>query len=439
MGSLFLEEKKMTASQEIAPNPGSASAPSPKRPFKGFAASRGLIVLGPGALVGLLIGVASLTGILGGKQGILGGKNGLLYNYQGMIGALMLGCFFFLLGILVSTIVLAVRTRGTEKRYWRETLTAYLFLSPAVLITAIFTFLAIIYALYVSMHHFGLGEIARRKTPEFIGLGNYIEAMITPGSRRSEFWMSLATTLWLTVGSIPVQVLLSLGVAVLLFRKMRGVDFYRTSFFLPYVTATIALAQVWVVVFSRSEVGLVNNILETFGVPRQGWLLEARSIFDILTGGAITWGPSQALVVIMMYSIWKYFGFSMVILLSGLSNISPEYYEAAQIDGANAWQSFRSITLPLLSPSLYYVSLISTIGSLRSFDTIFQLSIRAAAGSGPGGPLDTTQSLVIYVFNQFWRDHYFGYGSALALILFAVILVVTLIQQRVASKQVFYG
>jgi multiple sugar transport system permease protein len=92
-----------------------------------------------------------------------------------------------------------------------------------------------------------------------------------------------------------------------------------------------------------------------------------------------------------------------------------------------------------LSPSLYYVTLISTIGSLRSFETIYQLSIRAAAGSGPGGPLDTTQSLVIYVFNQFWRDHYFGYGSALALILFAVILVVTLIQQRVASRQVFYG
>ena len=429
----------MTASQEIAPSSGSAGEPSPERFFRRPSVSKGLIVLGPGALLGLLIAIASLTGILGGKRGFLGGKNGLLYNYQGMIGALMLGSFCLLLGILVSTIVLAVRTRGKEKRYWRETLTAYLFLSPAVLVTAIFTFVAIIYALYVSMHHFGLGEIARRKTPEFIGLGNYIEAMITPGSRRSEFWMSLATTLWLTVGSIPFQVLLSLGLAVLLFRKMRGVDFYRTSFFLPYVTATIALAQVWVVVFSRSEVGIVNNILDAIGLSRQDWLLEARSIFDILTGGAITWGPSQALVVIMMYSVWKYFGFSMVILLAGLSNISPEYYEAAQIDGANAWHAFRRITLPLLSPALYYVTLISTIGSLRSFETIYQLSIRAAAGSGPGGPLDTTQSLVIYVFNQFWRDHYFGYGSALALILFAVILVVTLIQQRVASKQVFYG
>lgn len=141
----------------------------------------------------------------------------------------------------------------------------------------------------------------------------------------------------------------------------------------------------------------------------------------------------------MMYSVWKYFGFSLVILLAGLSSISPEVYEAAEIDGANAWQKFRNVTIPLLSPSLYYVTLISSIGSLRSFDTIYQLSIRASAGSGPGGPLDTTQTLVIYVFNQFWRDSFYGYGSALALILFAVILVITLIQQRIASRQVFYG
>jgi multiple sugar transport system permease protein len=176
-----------------------------------------------------------------------------------------------------------------------------------------------------------------------------------------------------------------------------------------------------------------------FGLPRQGWLMEARSIFDILTGGAISWGPSQALTVIMGYSVWKYFGFSVVILLAGLSTIPPEVYEAAQIDGANAWQRFARMTFPLLSPQIYYVTLISSIGSLKSFATVYQLSIRASAGSGPGGPLDTTQTLVIYVFNQFWRDSFYGYGSALAMILFAVILLATVIQQRVAKEWVFYG
>jgi multiple sugar transport system permease protein len=399
-----------------------------------------LFLFGLPALVALLVGLASWTGLLGGKHGLLGGSGGLLYHYQGAIGGLMLGSFVLLGGVLLTTAIVTWRSRGRERRYWRDSLQAYLLISPATLIIVVFTLISLIYALYVSLHRFGLGEIAGRKTPEFIGLRNYMDAMVVPGSRRTEFWMSLGTTLWLTIGSIPFQIVLALVVAVLLFRKMRGVDFYRTSFFLPYVTATIALAQVWVVLFSRSDVGLINNILaNVFGLPRQGWLMEARSVFDILTGGAITWGPSQALVVIMVYSVWKYFGFSVVILLAGLANISPELYEAAEIDGANGWQAFRRITIPLLSPSLYYVSLISSIGSLRSFDTIYQLSIRASAGSGPGGPLDTTQTLVIYVFNQFWRDSFYGYGSALAMILFAVILIATLIQQRVASKQVFYA
>ncbi|MBN1582621.1 MAG: sugar ABC transporter permease [Anaerolineae bacterium] len=433
----------MTAVHDTAlrPGPGPNVDPNPstQASFERPTAVKGIALIVPGAVIGLLIGLASYFGILGGKSGFLGGRNGPLYNFEGMIGALILGSLTFLLGILVSTIVLRLTTKGREQRYWRDTLIAYLLVSPAVTIMTIFTFVAIIYALYVSMHRFGLGEVARRKTPEFIGLGHYIEAMVTPGSRRAEFWMSLATTLWLTIGSIPLQIAFALGIAVLLFRKIRGVDFYRTSFFLPYVTATIALAQVWVVLFSRADVGLINYLLEVVGIPRQGWLMEARSIFDILTGGLISWGPSQALVVIMLYSVWKYFGFSTVILLAGLSNIDPTLYEAAQIDGANAWQSFRRITIPLLSPTLYYVILISSIGSLRSFDTVYQLSIRASAGSGPGGPLDSTQTLVIYVFNQFWRDHYFGYGSALALILFVIILIITLIQQRIASKQVFYG
>jgi multiple sugar transport system permease protein len=424
----------MASAERVVPRAWSRS--EPQHP----SVSRVLFLFGLPALVALLVGLASWTGLLGGKHGLLGGSGGLLYHYQGAIGGLMLGSFVLLGGVLLTTAIVTWRSRGRERRYWRDSLQAYLLISPASLIIVVFTLISLIYALYVSLHRFGLGEIAGRKTPEFIGLRNYMDAMVVPGSRRTEFWMSLGTTLWLTIGSIPFQIVLALVVAVLLFRKMRGVDFYRTSFFLPYVTATIALAQVWVVLFSRSDVGLINNILaNVFGLPRQGWLMEARSVFDILTGGAITWGPSQALVVIMVYSVWKYFGFSVVILLAGLANISPEIYEAAEIDGANGWQAFRRITIPLLSPSLYYVSLISSIGSLRSFDTIYQLSIRASAGSGPGGPLDTTQTLVIYVFNQFWRDSFYGYGSALAMILFAVILIATLIQQRVASRQVFYA
>ncbi len=414
----------------------------------------GVLVLLPGFALAAVGAWLSLSGRLGGDEGWLGGKEGALGGIKGVLGALIFGATGLLIGIFATMVVVALISRGKRRRYWQRTVQAYLFLSPSVIILLMFTFISMIYAFYVSLHKFGLGQVAGTRAPEFIGFDNYAQAIAIEGTRQTEFWKSLITTIWFTLGSIPVQVVVALVIAVLLFRKMRGVGTYRTAFFLPYVTATIAIAEVWVVLFSRGDVGIVNSLLEALGIARQGWLLESRGMFEILAG-AVGWelvppawlpewghsivlGPSMALFVIMMYSTWKYFGFSLVILLAGLGNIDPELYEAAQIDGSNAWQSFRRITIPLLSPSLYYVTLIATMGSLRSFDAIYQLSIRASAGSGPGGPLDSTQSLVIYVFNQFWRDHFFGYGSALAMILFVVILVITLIQQRVLSRRVFY-
>ena len=429
--------------------------PRPKDTFEEPSLRDGLRILIPALALALVLALLNYTGWIGGDSGWLGGKDGPLGGIKDVLGALLFGGVGLLIGLFLSTLVIFSTSQGKRRRYWRQTLIAYLYLSPSVIILLVFTFISMVYALYVSLHKFGLGQIAGTRTPKFQGLGNYTQAIFESGTRQTEFWKSLFTTLWLTIGSIPFQIGLALVVAVLLFRKMRGVGLYRTSFFLPYVTATIALAEVWVAIFSRGEIGLVNNILEALGFDRLGWLMEARGIFEMMANGigvqlqapgwlpewahSIVLGPSLALVVIMMYSVWKYFGFSLVILLAGLGNIDPELYEAAQIDGATSWQSFRRITIPMLSPMLYYVTLISTMGSLRSFDVVYQLSIRASAGSGPGGPLDTTQSLVIYVFNQFWRDHYFGYGSALAMILFIVILAVTLVQQRAMGRRVFYG
>lgn len=429
--------------------------PRPKDTFEEPSLRDGLRILIPALALALVLALLNYTGWIGGDSGWLGGKDGPLGGIKDVLGALLFGGVGLLIGLFLSTLVIFSTSQGKRRRYWRQTLVAYLYLSPSVIILLVFTFISMVYALYVSLHKFGLGQIAGTRTPKFQGLGNYTQAIFESGTRQTEFWKSLFTTLWLTIGSIPFQIGLALVVAVLLFRKMRGVGLYRTSFFLPYVTATIALAEVWVAIFSRGEIGLVNNILEGLGFDRLGWLMEARGIFEMMANGigvqlqapgwlpewahSIVLGPSLALVVIMMYSVWKYFGFSLVILLAGLGNIDPELYEAAQIDGATSWQSFRRITIPMLSPMLYYVTLISTMGSLRSFDVVYQLSIRASAGSGPGGPLDTTQSLVIYVFNQFWRDHYFGYGSALAMILFIVILAVTLVQQRAMGRRVFYG
>ena len=342
----------------------------------------GLLVLIPGLVFAAAGAWLGLSGRLGGDEGWLGGKEGALGGVKGVLGALIFGGAGLLIGIFLSMVVIALISRGKRQRYWRQTVQAYLFLSPAVIILLMFTFISMIYAFYVSLHKFGLAQVAGKKAPVFVGLGNYAQALVEPGTRQSEFWKSLITTFWFTLGSIPVQVIVALVIAVLLFRKMRGVGLYRTAFFLPYVTATIAIAEVWVVLFSRGDVGIVNNVLEALGFAGQGWLMESSGMFEIMAGAvgieivppawlpawahSLVLGPSQALFVIMMYSTWKYFGFSLVILLAGLGNIDPELYEAAQIDGSNAWQSFRRITIPLLSPSLYYVTLIATMGSLRS-------------------------------------------------------------------------
>lgn len=432
----------MTTLEKVSPSPRETLTPVAVDRFERPSSLEAAGVLMPGLILGTIGVYLSLSGRLGGPEGFLGGRKGPLGKVDGMLGALLFGALGLCLGIAATVLLLSLITKGKRRRYWRRTLLAYIYLSPSVAVMGVFTFIAIIYALYVSLHKWGIAGAAKA---QFIGLQNYQAAMLSEGFRRTEFWKSLANTFWLTLGSIPFQIILALIVAVLLFRKMRGVGAYRTIFFLPYVTATIALAEVWVWVFSRGQSGLVNNVLGLLGIARQGWLMEHRGIFELLAGAAgITlpnWahGPSQALVVVMMFSIWKYFGFSLVILLAGLANIDPELYEAARIDGANAWDLFRRITIPLLSPSLYFVTLIASIGSLRSFDTIYQLTIRASAGSGPGGPLDTTETLVIYVFNQFYRDTYLGYGSALALILFMIILIITLVQQRVLGRRVFYA
>lgn len=182
----------MTSAGKVTPRAGSPSVPPREPGHPPLLRILFLFVL-PLSLA-VLVAVGSWTGILGGKQGFLGGRGGLLYHYQGAIGGLMLGSFVLLGGILLTTGATIWRSRGRERRYWRDTLYAYLLVSPAALIIVIFTVISLVYAFYVSLHRFGLGEIAGFKTPRFIGLQNYMEAMVISGSRQTEFWKSLATT-----------------------------------------------------------------------------------------------------------------------------------------------------------------------------------------------------------------------------------------------------
>jgi multiple sugar transport system permease protein len=205
---------------------------------------------------------------------------------------------------------------------------------------------------------------------------------------------------------------------------------------LPYITPTVAAAAVFRVFFSSRPTAPINNLLSKFGVDPLLWLDEPRGIFELLAGaeGALpAWlvGPSLALGVIILYNIWSYVGYDTVIFLAGLGGIPGELYEAASIDGAGRWAQFRHITFPLLSPTTYFLTLLAVIGTFKAFNHVWVLRTAAALG--------TTDTASIVIFMEFNRNTRYGYAAALSFILLGVILVLTVINNRIAEERVFYG
>jgi len=272
----------------------------------------------------------------------------------------------------------------------------------------------------------------------FRGFGNYTDWLYDSSIRSPDFWRSLSTTFTFVIFTVPLEIAISLVLSYLLFQKMRGRGIYRTIYYLPYVTSFVAAAAIFFWVFHPTY-GLVNDLVGVFGIGPQRWLDEPSGIFELaasaigLTLPGLLAGPSLALVVLSLVTIWHFLGYMIVIFLAGLSNISSEYYEAARLDGASERQLFTKITLPLLSPTTFFVFTVASIGVLRSFDSVYVLT------SGTGGPLDTTRTVTLLVFKTAFQQAQFGLGAALAFILTLVILLFTLIQFRVLGRRVNYG
>jgi multiple sugar transport system permease protein len=250
------------------------------------------------------------------------------------------------------------------------------------------------------------------------------------------WWEGLLVTVYYSVGTVPFQLGISLLLAALLFQNIKGKSLFRLIYFLPYITPAVASAAVFKVFFSARPSAPINNLLQTLGAKPLLWLSEPEGIFQLILGNKITlppWavGPSLALVVVIIYNIWSYVGYDTVIFLAGLGNIPPELYEAAAIDGANRLGQFRHITLPLLSPTTYFLTLLSVIGTFKAFNHIWVLRNGAALG--------TMDTATIIIFTEFNRNTLYGYAAALSIVLLMVILVLTIINNRVAEKRVFYG
>ncbi len=253
-----------------------------------------------------------------------------------------------------------------------------------------------------------------------------------------DWWNGLLQTMYYSVGTIPFQLGISLVVAVLLFQNIRGQGVFRLIYFLPYITPTVASAAVFRIFFSGRPSAPINSLLSTLGLETQLWLAQPAGVFKIIADaigfeGLPGWagGPSMALAVIIIFNIWTYVGFDVVIFLAGLGSIPGELYEAASIDGADRLAQFRSITLPLLSPTIYFLVLWATIGTFKAFNHIWVLRTGAALG--------TSDTASVIIFNEFKRNTRYGYASALAVVLLIIILILTLINNRIAARRVFYG
>jgi multiple sugar transport system permease protein len=291
------------------------------------------------------------------------------------------------------------RSSGIQRAEWRD---GWLFASPFLLGVLVFWVGPMLYSLYLVVHEWDmLGP------PQFVGLGNLQQAWEDP-----LFWKSLSNTAYYTFFGVPLQLAVALLLAIALNQGIRGQSIYRTIFYLPSITPAVASAVVWSQMFNV-DFGVLNNILRVFGIAPVKWLFD----------------PNVAKPAFILMSLWAV-GPQMVIFLAGLQSIPAELQEAAALDGAGSWQRFRTITLPLLSPVLFFNLVIGIIGSLQVFTAAFVLT--------SGGPQNATLFMVLYIYLQGFRQFQMGYAATLAWILFWIIMFFTFLQFRVANRWVYY-
>jgi len=278
-----------------------------------------------------------------------------------------------------------------------------------------------------------------------VGLLNYQRALglgeFAGGPAADRFWNSIKVTIWYVIGTVPLQLILGLIIAFLLFQRIKGKEGLRMIYFLPYVTSTVAAGAVFAKMFNPGH-GPVNSLLQAIGLQPLRWMKEPRGIFEVLgemlgLASVPIAGPSVALVTIFFFVIWFWVGYDTTIFLAGLGSIPYELYEAARIDGASRRQLFRYITLPLLSPTTFFLSLVAVIGSFQAFNHVFIMA--EASATDIGGPLDTTTTAAILIYNNAFGTPTFGYAAAMSFLLFILILVVSVLQDRFAGRHVHYA
>ena len=302
-----------------------------------------------------------------------------------------------------------------------DALAGWVFLAPALIVLSVFVFWPIAQVFWVSFHEWSVIEPDR----PFRGLANYRDLFQDP-----DFEIALRNTIWFSLGVVPTQTFLGVLLAVLANRAIPGKAFFRTAFYFPSISSSVVISVIFIWLYQQN--GLINFFLRKLGftTPQPPWLSNPKGVIDMMLGSigienVTPWlaGPSVALLSIMMMNIWTTMGSMMVIFLAGLQGISGDVYEAAALDGATTRQQFFQITIPLLRPVIFFVLTLGFIGTFQVFDQIYVMT--------PGGsPSKTTLTLGYLVYEEAFRGFAMGMASAIAIVLFFIILSIYFVQRK---------
>ena len=298
---------------------------------------------------------------------------------------------------------IALKKRRMRRLRWREQGIAYLFLAPNIIGFLVFTLFTLVAAFGLSFFRWSL-----LTAPEFNGVGNYIQLFTVD----PVFHQVLLNTLYFVFGYVPLNIVLSLGVAMWLSGRIWAKSLFRVIMFLPVMTPGVAVALVWLLMYDPA--GIINQMLGLFHIHGPNWLASS------------TWAMPSVIIM----SLWYGFGYNMLVFLAGVQAIPQHLYEAAAIDGAKRWHRFWSITLPLLSPSIFFGLVLTLITSFQVFDQVYILT-----GGGPG--TDTT-TLVLYTYQNGFVYYHMGYAATISTVLFVLIMLITIVQFMLQKKWVYY-
>lgn len=288
---------------------------------------------------------------------------------------------------------------------------AYVFIAPALTIFTIFVVIPVFASLYLSFTEYNILQ-----PPQFVGIKNYVSILF----HDARFWKAMSNTIIYVVGTVPTGIVISLALAIAIDQNIRFKNLFKTLFFIPSVTSVVAISVIWKWLYAGGKYGLLNHLLLRFGLQPIDWLVDVR------------WTLSSIIIM----SVWGGLGYNLILFLAGLQGIPQVFYEAADVDGASEWDKFWNVTLPLLRPTMFFVTVMSIISSFQVFEQVYIMTF--SSEGTVGGVLDCALTIVAYLYDTGFQRFTMGYASALAYLIFACLFIITLVNIKLVEKKIEY-